>query len=388
MTEVGAHAGDVTGGLTIERTETITIVVPFEQAFATSHFTLAEKACLFIRVHTKGGIVGEAFVELGNRSRVDAVSAIVRGDIAPAIHGADVLSHELLWEQVRGAVREYPPWDDRHVRAAHGCVDAALWDAIGKALGQPLWRLWGGAKQSVDTLWIGGYYGSDIEAEMVSMLQKGAAGVKFKVGGRSPEDDAERLRRARTVGGDDFVLVADANCGWEVHDAVRFGRLVADLDVRWFEEPSRRENAARAWRDVRLLTGLSVAGGQTELSARECLDLMREGAIDVCNFDALWAAGPTEWRRVAGVAASLECEMAHHQHPTVALHLLASIPHGTYVEIYTPERDPIWWNAIVNRPELSEGSITLPSAPGFGWEYDWEWLNRFRVSDHVTVASP
>lgn len=379
MTYSLAGAKVSTSGPVIERAETIAIRVPLDRQFATSHFVLTEKACLFIRIHTSGGIVGEAFVELGDVGTVEAVGGIVRDVIDPAIRGAEVFGYEWLWERVRESVRDYSPWYDRYVQAARGCVDAAIWDAIGKALGLPLWRLWGGTNASIPVIWIGGYYGSEIEPEMESMLERGAAGVKFKVGGRSPDEDAARVRRARAVGGDDFVLVVDANCGWEVPDAVRFGRLVADLDVRWFEEPSRRDNALRGWRDIRALTGLSVGGGQSDLFARECFELIAEGAIDVCNFDALWAAGPTEWRRVAGFAGSFGCAMAHHQQPTVAAHLLASIPHGTYVEIYTPERDPIWWGAIANRPAMTDGLLALPALAGYGWEYDWEWLERFRL---------
>ncbi len=373
-----ATAGPLTSGPTIERVEAIGIRVPLDHRFATSHFVLTEKTCLFIRLHVSDGIVGEAFVELGDRGTVEAVSTIVRDAIDQAIRGAGVFGYEWLWERVRESVRGYSPWHDRYVQAARGCVDAAIWDAIGKALGQPLWQLWGGAKTEIPVIWIGGYYGSQIESEVEAMLERGAAGVKFKVGGKSPEEDAARVCRARAVGGDDFVLVVDANCGWEVSDAVRFGRLIADLDVEWFEEPSRRDNALRAWRDIRTLTGLSVGGGQSDLFARECFDLIAGGAIDVCNFDSLWAAGPTEWRRVAGVAASFGCAMAHHQQPTVAAHLLASIPHGTYVEIYTPERDPIWWSAIANRSAMTDGLLPLSASPGYGWEYDWEWLGRFR----------
>ena len=61
--------------------------------------------------------------------------------------------------------------------------------------------------------------------------------MKFKVGGLTPEEDAERFRTARTAAGPDFVLCADANQGWTPAEAVRFARLVEDLDLHWFEEP-------------------------------------------------------------------------------------------------------------------------------------------------------
>jgi L-alanine-DL-glutamate epimerase-like enolase superfamily enzyme len=227
---------------------------------------------------------------------------------------------------------------------------------------------------------IGGYYGSgDVAAEIAELRQRGVAGVKFKVAGLSPEEDAKRFRAARGAAGDDFVLLADANQGWTVQEALRFARLVEDCDLHWFEEPCRWDNDRRAMRDVRHGAGVRVCAGQSELSAGGCRDLMVEGAIDVCNFDASWSGGPTEWRRVAAMAQAFDVQMAHHEEPQVAAHLLASVPHGTFLEIFHPDRDPIWWNLVANRPELDGGMVELSDAPGLGWELDLDYLEAHRV---------
>jgi L-alanine-DL-glutamate epimerase-like enolase superfamily enzyme len=227
---------------------------------------------------------------------------------------------------------------------------------------------------------IGGYYGDlEIDDEIAQLRELGLAGMKFKVGGRSPEEDAARFRRAREVAGEDFILCADANQGWTTTDAVRFARLVEDCDLRWFEEPCRWHNDRRAMRDVRLMAGIPVCAGQSEMSASGCRDLMVTGAIDVCNFDASWSGGPTEWRRVASMALAFDVEMGHHEEPQVASHLLASIPHGTYAECFHPDRDPIWWSLASNRPALVEGMLTLPELPGLGWEIDWDYVERHRL---------
>ena len=63
----------------------------------------------------------------------------------------------------------------------------------------------------------------------------------------------------------------------------------------------------------------------------------------------------------------------------MAAHLLASQPGGTYLEVFHPDRDPIWWNLIVNRPELVDGYVALPTGPGLGWEYDWDFVDKYRV---------
>ena len=174
--------------------------------------------------------------------------------------------------------------------------------------------------------------------------------MKFKVGGLTPEEDAARFRTARTAAGPDFVLCADANQGWTPTEAVRFARLVEDLDLHWFEEPCIWSNDRRAMRDVRFAGGVRVCAGQSEFSAGGCRDLMVEGAIDFCNFDSSWSGGATEWRRVAAAAVAFDVAMAHHEEPQIASHLLASIPHGTFLEVFSAERDPIWWNLVANRP--------------------------------------
>jgi L-alanine-DL-glutamate epimerase-like enolase superfamily enzyme len=106
---------------------------------------------------------------------------------------------------------------------------------------------------------------------------------------------------------------------------------------------------------------------------------MVEGAIDFCNFDSSWSGGATEWRRVAAAALSFDVAMAHHEEPQIASHLLASIPHGTFLEVFSAERDPIWWNLVANRPPIVDGSMTLPTGPGLGWELDGDYIEAHRI---------
>ena len=107
--------------------------------------------------------------------------------------------------------------------------------------------------------------------------------------------------------------------------------------------------------------------------------MMAAGAIDVCNFDASWGGGPTEWRRVAALAAAFDVQLGHHEEAQVASHLLASQPHGTFVEAFSPARDPIFWQLIANRPSLVDGEFALPERPGFGWTLDEDFIAAHRV---------
>jgi L-alanine-DL-glutamate epimerase-like enolase superfamily enzyme len=364
----------------IQSIETVPIRVPLVRTYQGSGYRMTHRSTLITRVVTDNGLVGEAYTGDEDAGLAE-IDRIVRDEISPLLIGEDAFAVERLWQLARPATFDILR-DRRLGLVACACVDTAVWDLIGKALGQPLWRLWGGYRNCLPVIAIGGYYGvdADIEKEVSELRERGLAGMKFKVGGRSPDEDAERFRTARLTAGPDFVLAADANQAWTPQEAIRFARLVEDLDLLWFEEPCRWHNDRSAMRDVRLMAGCRVCAGQSEFTAAGCLDLMVEGSIDVCNFDASWSGGPTEWRRVAAAALALDVAMAHHEEPQVASHLLASIPHGLFLECFHPHRDPVWWNLVANRPALRDGRIELSDAPGLGWELDVEYIEHYRVA--------
>ena len=364
--------------LTIAEVETIPIRVPLAQTYRGSRYKMTHRSTIVTRIHTEEGVVGEAYCGDEDAGLLE-IDEIVRGEIAPRLVGEDAFRVERCWELARPATFDILR-DRRLGLVATACVDTAIWDAVGKALGQPLYRLWGGYRDSVPVITIGGYYGKqDIAEEVTELRERGLAGMKFKVGGLTPDEDAERFRVARTAAGPDFVLCADANQGWAPEQAVRFARRVDELDLYWFEEPCVWSNDRRAMRDVRFAGGVRVCAGQSEFSAGGCRDLMVDGAIDFCNFDASWSGGPTEWRRVAAAAVAFDVAMAHHEEPHIAAHLLASIPHGTFLEVFSAERDPIWWNLVANRPPIVDGRMALPAGPGLGWELDSDYIEAHRV---------
>ncbi|MBV8395554.1 MAG: mandelate racemase/muconate lactonizing enzyme family protein [Actinobacteria bacterium] len=365
----------------IERVETTRIRVPLARTYRGSAYKMTHRSTLVVRIHTEDGVVGEAYVG-DEDAALREIDAIVRDEIVPHVIGEDVFATERLWQLARPATADILR-DRRLGLVACAGIDTAVWDAVGKLLGQPLWRLWGGFRNTIPMISIGGYYreGADIPAEVADLRDRGLAGMKFKVGGLSPEEDAQRFRTAREAAGPDFVLAADANQAWGPREAIRFAQLVEDCDLHWFEEPCKWANDRRAMRDVRYSAAVRVCAGQSEFSAAGCRDLMDAGAIDVCNFDASWSGGPTEWRRVAATALAYDVKMGHHEEPQVASHLLCAIPHGTFVECFHPDRDPIWWNLIANRPPLRDGTITLSDAPGLGWELDEDYIAQYRVDD-------
>lgn len=375
--------------LTIERIEIIPIRVPLPFTYAGSYYRMRNRCTIVTRVHTAEGIVGEAYNADEDEPMQGEIVAILRDEIAPLVVGLDAMQVERCWEAMLPATFDQlrPRW---YAMQAIACVDTAIWDAVGQAVGQPLWRLWGGYRDRIPMIGIGGYYipddpaakGQEIEREIdFFQAEHGMVGMKFKVGGKPPAEDAARLARARKHAGDDFLFVADANQGYTVREALAFLAAVRaeGIELRWFEEPTRWHADFRGLRDVRLRGNVDVAAGQSEISRVGMREMMVNGAIDVCNYDASWGGGPTEWRRVAALASAFDVQLGHHEEAQVASHLLASVPHGTYVEAFSPARDPVFWQMIENRPPLVDGQLVLSDRPGLGWVLDRAFIDRHRV---------
>ncbi len=368
------------GSVRIVDLTTTAIRVPLARRFAGSNYSMTHRSTIIVRITCGNGVVGEAYAGDEDATLAE-IEGVIHNELKPKLIGEELFAVERLWDSCRAAT--FDILRDRRIGlVATAGVDTAVWDAVGKSLSQPLWRLWGGFRDRVPTSVIGGYYGSElsIEEEVERLLDWGVAGMKFKVGGETPSEDAARLARARAVAGDDLVLMADANQGWTVPDAVEFARRAADDDLYWFEEPCRWDIDRTAMRDVRTLASVSVCAGQTEFSAGGCRELMASGAIDFCNFDSSWSGGPTEWRRVAAMSLAYGVQMAHHEEPQVALHLLAGIPNGTFVEMFWPERDPIWHNLVANPPQLVDGSYVLSERPGLGWQLDEDYIAAHQIA--------
>lgn len=371
--------------LTIERVETIALRVPLKKRYSGSAYSMVNRCTIVTRLYTRGGVVGEVYTG-DTDAEQDVIVRIIHEELAPALIGRSAMDPEGCALAMQPAT--YDILRDRGLALqAIACLDAAIWDTFGKAVGLPLFRLWGASRAALPIIIIGGYYGldaRDLAAQMARYVEMGVAGCKFKIGGASPAEDAARVRVARAAVGDDFVLMVDANQGYTRDQAVEFARRAADLNIRWFEEPCRWYNDRRWMRDVRYATGIPVTAGQSEFTVAGVRDLIVDGAIDVCNFDSSWSGGPTVWRRVAGLAAAFGVEMGHHEEPQVAAHLLASIPHGTYVECFDPDRDPIFWGLFANRPAIRDGAYALPDGPGFGIELDGDFIARYTVGSRGT----
>jgi len=103
-------------------------------------------------------------------------------------------------------------------------------------------------------------------------------------------------------------------------------------------------------------------------------------ALSISSTSTPQRAAVTEWRRAALLCRAAGVEMAHHEEPQIAQHLIAAVPHGTYVECFAdPERDPIWQAMWANRPPIKDGMLEVTRDPGFGLILDAGMIRRYRV---------
>ncbi len=369
--------------LRIHSIEAIAVDIPLKRNFGGSTYAVLKRSTVITRMRTDGGLVSEVY-NGDNREHGPEIVRLIHEELAPRVRGKSIFEGERIWEGLFALT--HPSRDKKTLLEAIACVDSALWDLVGKALGQSVSALLGGYRRRLPIITIGGYYMDgktlgDIGREMEAYRRAGMAGCKFKVGGLAPEADAERVETARRAAGPDFILAVDANRGWSAADAIRFARLVEPHDIRWFEEPCHWHDDVAMMARVRQATRIPITAGQSEITSHAVRRLLDAGAVDLVNFDASEGGGVTEWRRAAALCGAAGVQMAHHEEPQIAQHLLAAVPHGTYVECFAdPERDPVWQAMWVNRPAIVDGMVEVPPDPGFGLMLDEAMVKKYRVA--------
>jgi L-alanine-DL-glutamate epimerase-like enolase superfamily enzyme len=376
----------------ITNIEVIPLVRRLENTFSGGTYRIVNRNTLITRVYTDQGIVGEVFGGDEDRTQAEIVS-LIRNELAPLLVGEDARDVERLWEKMfshpvdlgNRSLHVLDLHNHAIVMQAIAAIDMAIWDALGKLYNVPLYKLLGGYCDRVPVIAIGGYYeaGKDqdgLNDEMRHYRELGMAGVKMKVGRVSVAEDIERVRAVREEVGDLFVIACDANQAWTPQQAIEFCRGVEPLNIRWIEEPVRWYDQLDGLRIVREQTMIPVNAGQGEITRFGCRDLVVHGRVNILNVDVTLVGGVTEWRRIAGMASMFNVQMAHHEESQVALHLLASIPHGLYVEIFPNiKRDPMWFELPVERPQIRDGYMELPNGPGLGLALNEEIIARYRI---------
>jgi D-arabinonate dehydratase len=265
-------------------------------------------------------------------------------------------------------------------------IDIALWDLKGKAIGRPVYALLGGALRQRIPAYVTGFYyrdgerPDDLVREAALYLEHGYRTVKVKVGGLSPEADAERVGVIRKAVGRDVAIMLDANQGWNLPTAVEAAKRCAVHDIFWLEDPmpwfDERQTLAR----LKAETDIPIAAGETEYTPFGLRTLLAEGLVDYLIIDSTWAGGLTTWRKAAVMAELYQVPLAAHHDPQIHVHAVAASPTGFILESFADAtRDPLWFELFRERPAVVDGFMTVPEAPGLGLELRADTLEKYGV---------
>jgi L-alanine-DL-glutamate epimerase-like enolase superfamily enzyme len=216
--------------------------------------------------------------------------------------------------------------------------------------------------------------------QQITPLVVGEDPFNVKVGGLTPEADAERVRFIREVAGDDVALMLDANQGWDLQTAIRAARLCEPYNIFWLEDPMPWYDERHTLQRLKAAINIPIAAGETEYTPFGLRTLLVEGLVDYLIIDSTWAGGLTTWRKAATMAELYHVPMAAHHDPQIHVHALASSPTGFILESFAdPNRDPLWFELFRERPEIVDGYMTLPDTPGLGLELRDDTIEKYGV---------
>ncbi|HKS89641.1 MAG TPA: mandelate racemase/muconate lactonizing enzyme family protein [Stellaceae bacterium] len=333
----------------------------------------------FVRVHGEDGLfgIGEASPMQGGLASL----AIVAHDLAPALIGADPLDHAVLQDRLLHRLAKLGP--EGALTGALAAIDIALWDLKGKLLGQPIYRLLGGAWRTALPFYasIGGNGERSLDEVLrvvEARLKDGPAAVKIRfdndrtrLDGDIPGDIA-KAKAVRKLVGDGFPLAFDANNGYSTGGAIRVGRALEELGYWWFEEPVQHYHV-RAMGEVAQRLDITVSAGEQTYTLSGLTELIAAG-VRMVQPDIVKTGGFTGLLRCAALAQAHGVELVPHQtQPTIGhmanLHFAASQLHMT---------KPCEWNdpsirthaVFANPPLPRDGLFHLPDTPGLGLQID------------------
>jgi L-alanine-DL-glutamate epimerase-like enolase superfamily enzyme len=264
-------------------------------------------------------------------------------------------------------------------------IDIALWDLKGKALGQPLWRLLGGARNRVPTYITFGFAFLDCD-ELVAMAEywvaKGNRRLKMVVGHgalkRRDEprpiaavlaEDLRRVAAVRDAVGPEVELFVDANCNLEPFHAAWLAKRLEQYDITFFEEPIT-QNDSRALADLRRQTSIPLAGGQNEGLAWRFRQFLVDGALDVLQPNVVITGGYTQCVKIAGMAQAFNAQIDNGgAWPHYNMHLHAGLANGGMAE-YHHVAVATCNQLFRDLPVSENGWLQLPEGPGLGFEPD------------------
>lgn len=359
--------------------------LPVSVAISGRTKTTSLSICL-VDIETDTGLTGTGMTAI---TEEEVIGSIVNDVAAHALIGADPMRHEQLWEKLYWLLT--PRGQSGYASHAMSAIDLALWDIKGQTLGEPCWRLLGGARSEVPVYATFGFAFFDrdeLAAAARNWVDKGFRRLKMTVGHHGLQrrdeprplagiiaEDVQRIRAVREAVGPEVEIYIDANCSLDYFHALSLARQVEPLGITFFEEPVTQNDIPNLVK-LRAKSPIPLAAGQNEGLASRFRDMLVAQAVDVVQPNACITGGFTQCMRIAGMAAAFNTRFAnggawpHHN-----MHLHAGLANGSLVEYHSVAVDccKLVFDGL---PEPENGILKLPDLPGLGFT-----PNRERIAE-------
>ena len=340
------------------------------------------------------------------RTFQDATVAVVRSDdgVEGYASGDALPDRELLDRLLLGL-------DVPDTEAVHGIVETvdfhhgrnwiaevAVWDLIGRARDEPVWRLLGGEH---DRTLAYASSGELVDADervrrCVALRDAGVRAVKLRLRSQDWRVDLPVIAAVREHVPELEVMV-DANQGWrmpgdltprwELPTAVEFARELERLGVYWLEEPLPTDDL-EGYGALAGGAGIRIAAGEMVRTEAEARALLSRGAVDVVQPDVVLSGGVVAACRIAELAAELGRAWSPHTWSNgygLLANLHAALAFSTCPYLEVPLDPPAWsaerrdWLLPVVLEVAADGTIAPPPGPGLGVVPDFDALERYRI---------
>jgi len=355
--------------------------IPVKRPHKMSFTTLEAVNFAFVRIETRGGLVGwgEAACLGGptwSEESAESVQVVLERYVAPWLVGRDAAGIEPLRIEMARRVQGNP--------FARAAVEMALWDLNGRALGVPVHRLLGGrVRERVPLSW--SLAVGSLEAELEEAREKVAIGhriFKIKTAAHPLRVDVERVRRIRETVGPGVALRVDANQGWDRPTAFAAVRALEPYGLDFIEQPLPR------W-DLDGMAELARRAPQPIMADESCgsehdaLAIARLGGVSILALKLTKSAGIlgtmaiARIAQAAGMGAYVGCMIETSLGTAAYLHVaLAAAPVTWGCELFGPL---LLKGDVVRRPvSYADGAILALDGPGLGVDVDETALNECR----------
>lgn len=369
----------------VTRIEPLLLSTALTEPVRMSFGQLAARTALLVRVEADQGLTGLGEIWSNFPSWYPWEKLRWLRHVASRVIGREVGDPAAVWRQLKKefeilALQAGVPGLMYQVMSG---IDLALWDLAAQAAGVPLYRFLGGDRAGPRevAVYASGIGPHVIPAEIERWTDEGIGAFKLKVG-FGQETDQRNARVLRDLIGPDRLLMLDANQAWSLSDAVHMAGVLRPFGPFWVEEPIRADDLD-ALVEFRKQSRVRVAIGENLYGLASLVRAVDAGCVDVVQPDVTKTSGFTEAIAVARFASERGTSLAPHSFGgaiglIASAHLIAATGSEAPLELDVnpnPLRDAL----LVEHPQISDGRLILPDAPGLGVRLRLDTVARTRV---------